>query len=563
MIDELPPPPTPAKSPHLGLQILMACAALLPVAYVASWAVAASRNIVFWDEFDTALNLIIRLHAGADWREILDRLFEVSNEHRMLTSRLLFAASYWISGTVNFHVIGAIGNLFIVGACGLLVDAAATTPRRLRLGLILAFLVFQLENFESFLWSGASIDHFQVILLAVAALAAVARGTQTALIAACLLAVLATFTLTHGCMVWVVGAALLAYEGRRSHLALWCGIGAVVLGAFFSGFHVNPGHRFGDLTFAGVGQMGVYWLSLLGGPLALGDVRIAPVLGLILLTALGALGAHGAARREPLFFSVAVFAILSCGLVALGRSEVSGGQILSRYMILGLLAWSLVIFLAAERFATAERPYRHLLWYVPLLALFNVSANTRYAAEADFFAEARDRAVTRFIQFGADGHGLVPLNPIANRASTLLQIAAQEGVYQLPNPCQPRTFPVMQPNARILPTVDQKVVSPASISLDGWAVMRDHTSRRGQIHVLLRSKNHEFTYTTISIKRPDVATAHHESRWAYSGYRLVVPRDQLPAEDFQVGILIAEGNQADFVMTDHWLNLSPTQAAQD
>ena len=158
MIDELPPPPTPAKSPHLGLQILMACAALLPVAYVASWAVAASRNIVFWDEFDTALNLIIRLHAGADWREILDRLFEVSNEHRMLTSRLLFAASYWISGTVNFHVIGAIGNLFIVGACGLLVDAAATTPRRLRLGLILAFLVFQLENFESFLWSGASID---------------------------------------------------------------------------------------------------------------------------------------------------------------------------------------------------------------------------------------------------------------------------------------------------------------------------------------------------------------------------------------------------------------------
>jgi len=49
--------------------------------------------------------------------------FHSNNEHRMVTSRLMFAASYWLTGTVNFHVIGAIGNLFLVGACAWIEDA--------------------------------------------------------------------------------------------------------------------------------------------------------------------------------------------------------------------------------------------------------------------------------------------------------------------------------------------------------------------------------------------------------------------------------------------------------
>src|SRR5215207_7549066 len=84
--------------------------AAIPVVYIAAQVVACSRNIVFWDEFDTALDLILRIDAGADWRELATRFFAVNNEHRTVTSRLMFAASYWLTGTVNFHIIGAIGN---------------------------------------------------------------------------------------------------------------------------------------------------------------------------------------------------------------------------------------------------------------------------------------------------------------------------------------------------------------------------------------------------------------------------------------------------------------------
>jgi hypothetical protein len=40
--------------------------AALPVLYIAAKVIATSRNIVFWDEFDTALAFILRIDAGAD-----------------------------------------------------------------------------------------------------------------------------------------------------------------------------------------------------------------------------------------------------------------------------------------------------------------------------------------------------------------------------------------------------------------------------------------------------------------------------------------------------------------
>src|SRR5436190_14910125 len=179
--------------------------AAIPVIYIAIKVIVASRNIVFWDEFDTALDLVLRINAGADWHELMQRFFAVNNEHRTVTSRLMFAASYWLTGTVNFHVIGAIGNLFLVGACGTLILALTGWERRVRLGVVLAFLLFQLEHFENFLWSGASIDHFQVVMLGVGAIVALVRGSQAALLAAVVLGLLATFTLAQGCLVWPVG----------------------------------------------------------------------------------------------------------------------------------------------------------------------------------------------------------------------------------------------------------------------------------------------------------------------------------------------------------------------
>src|SRR5688500_5582086 len=138
-------PPSSSTSPHRRLLLFSwIFVALIPLLYIASLTVAFSRNIVFWDEFDTALDLILRIDAGADWNELLRRFVAINNEHRTVTSRLMFAARYWLTGTVNFHVIGAIGNLFLVGACSILVLAVHGWDRRVRMGAILRLMVFQL-----------------------------------------------------------------------------------------------------------------------------------------------------------------------------------------------------------------------------------------------------------------------------------------------------------------------------------------------------------------------------------------------------------------------------------
>jgi hypothetical protein len=554
--------PSPTFRRHQFWPLALFAIAAIPLFFIGAKAVAASRNIVFWDEFGTALDLILRLNAGASWNEIIGRFFELSNEHRMFTSRLLFAVSYWLTGTVNFHVIGAIGNLFILGACAVLITTARTTERRVRLAVLLGFGVFQLENFENFLWSGASIDHFQVVFLAIAAIASVIRGTRPALLGGVLLALLATFTLAHGCVAWVVGALVLLQQRRWSHLALWSGFATASLLFFFIGFEFNPGHHIAGISLARIQHVATYWLTLLGGPLTFGQATAAtPALGALLLVIVGALGFGGAARREPVVFHAALFAILSLGLVAFGRTEVSDGQILSRYMILGTLAWSLAAFMVLELVTAPARPYLAVSCCLPVLVLFNISANRSFAPLAEGFAEARDRAALRFKQYGeVDGHGQVRLHPIAGYAQTLLQQARDQGVYTLPALCEPRTFPHALASKRIVAHVDEKTICAKSVYLGGWAMIPDTLSKRGQIHVILLSKKTKRIYSTITVQRPDVAKAYNEPRWRLSGFRFVMDRKDIPDEDFQIGLLIANNEGGTYTMTDQWLRLTDPES---
>lgn len=545
-----------AALPRRLLVLVWTLLAALPVAYIAFQSAVFSRNIVFWDEFDTALDLILQLHAGADWRETLQRLFAINNEHRMLTSRLMFAASYWLTGTINFHVIGAIGNLFLVGAAAILVLSVTGWHRRIRLGVVLAFLLFQLEHFENFLWSGASIDHFQVITLAVGALSTVARPSARALALGALLALLATFTLAHGTLVWPIAALLLLQQRRWDHLTAWCACAVLAAGAFLYGFEFNPGHRIDEpaRTAATVVR---YWLALLGGPLTLGDAGFAPAPGLLLLAGFGLVVARGAATREPVAFFSALFAIGSLALVAYGRASIaSAADINSRYLILGALAWALLIYLLLELGADPARPFRLLLCLVPALAAFNVAANAKFAPIAAGFIEVRDRAATSFQQHGADGRGVTRLHPADGHADRLLQKAAATGVYQLPPVSDFVSFPDAQPNPHIVAYLDEFLASERAITIGGWGMIPERASKRGQAHVVLRSAKSFLVLTTVPFERSDVAAAYKEPRWRWSGFRAVIAPQRLPAEDFEVGVLIAQGDRAEFLLTPNRLLLS-------
>lgn len=558
----LPSPTQPASRRPLLLIVGWIALAALPILYITSQAILYSRNIVFWDEFDTALALILRIDAGAGWKELIERFFAVNNEHRTLTSRLMFAASYWLTGTVNFHVIGAIGNLFVPAACAILVLTVEGAERRIRMAVVLAFLIFQLEHFESFLWSGASIDHFQVVALAVGAIAALAHRMRAGVTVAVLLALLATFTLAHGSLVWPVGAALLWQQRRWSHLTAWCGCGALALAIFLQGFEFNPGHHISDIGGRSVGHVVLYWLALLGGPLTFADARFAPWPGAVLVIALGVFVVRGAMTQQPVAVVSALFAVGALAMVAVGRSEIAGADINSRYLILGALAWALLIFILLEACVTPQKPFRQLVWLLPALAAFNVGANLKFAPLAEGYIEVRDRAATSFMQYGEDGRGITRLHPQDKHADILLKMAEERGVYRLPSVSHPADFPRAQANPQIITHFDELIVNDRAITAGGWAMLPGQAAKRGQIYVVLQSTNRTLFFSTVTLLRPDVAKAYDEPKWRRAGFRAVIERSRLPAEDFQVGVLLAGGGRAEFMMTQNQIQLAAGKEAK-
>src|SRR5688572_12324909 len=101
--------------------IMLVALSLVPAAFIGNQLVNVTRNVAYWDELDTAVQLLLQLESGLGWRDFVSRIFALANEHRMVTSRLMFASSYWLTGTVNFAAISFIGNASLVILCGLLI----------------------------------------------------------------------------------------------------------------------------------------------------------------------------------------------------------------------------------------------------------------------------------------------------------------------------------------------------------------------------------------------------------------------------------------------------------
>src|SRR5581483_6269073 len=105
--------------PRRSIILFWALVAAVPVAYIAGQVIASSRNVAFWDEF-SSLDFVLRLDSHGNWPDLIARFFATDNEHRTFTTRLVFALNYWLTGAINFHVIGAIGNASLVALCACL-----------------------------------------------------------------------------------------------------------------------------------------------------------------------------------------------------------------------------------------------------------------------------------------------------------------------------------------------------------------------------------------------------------------------------------------------------------
>jgi hypothetical protein len=542
-----------------GLRAACLALALLPAAFIAGEVLAWVRNIPHWDEFDTVLDLLLALEASPGAGRVGELLLAPNNEHRMLVSRLLFALSYWVTGGVNFAALAVIGNLFIVGAVALLAWSARGQAARWRLATVLGALVFQLQHHENFFWGGSSIDHFLVVLAAVAAFRALDRGGRLALAGGIAAGAAATFSLAHGLLVWPLGAALLAAQRRGRALAIWSAAAAAGAVLYFQGFAFNPGtppprpRRSARRGRAGSHAARRRTRTRPPRPRPLPRRRPARHPG----------AARPARPRPP---RAARSRRRRVGRRRprprrLGPHADHGplGAAHLALLHLSALAWALVLWVGWERLV--RRHGAGSLVVAPVLAAllaFNVAASAAHDGVGRSFARTAERGAWNYHRDGTFALSPPILYPDPARADGLVRACADRGLYRLPRAA---TLTLAEPT--LVSLADSTEIADAayyiesirsvadSVVIHGWAFRRQHRLREGDIAVLFRSSAGLLACEATPLHRPDVAREFRRPDATYSGFRVRVPRASLPADRLQIGVGFDLDGDPEHMMTAH------------
>lgn len=308
-------------------------------------------NIPKWD--DHALKFFLyQLDTTTGLTDRLLLFFSQHNEHRIAYDRFITWLDFSLGGKLDFRTLMIIGNLSLVGLTGIfaaILNKQPDTGRTSRLIYLppVAFLLFNLSQWENMFWGMAALQNFTVVFWLFWSLYALCY--QSSLVTAVVMAVLATITSGNGLLIWLIGAVLLAQQMRWRQFGYWLGIAAACIGLYFLGYEKPEGN---PVAQAGIGAIFKGWLAFNGAAgeaLPLGDAfRVSLFLGglLLLLTfiqlarlARKSVQAPFSLNKPELLFIGATFFLLGTAAIVVRSRAGFGLELLitSRYKMYSLM----------------------------------------------------------------------------------------------------------------------------------------------------------------------------------------------------------------------------------
>ena len=108
------------------------------------------QNIPVMDDYDIILKFLLNFKHASTWGR-LALVFSQYGEHRLVPSKLFYLAYYYLTGGVNFRVIGLIGDLQLlpVGLIGIYFIRRLDVKYWQIPALIWMLLVFDLNTYEN------------------------------------------------------------------------------------------------------------------------------------------------------------------------------------------------------------------------------------------------------------------------------------------------------------------------------------------------------------------------------------------------------------------------------
>lgn len=173
------------------------------------------------------------------------------NEHRIVTTKIVFLAYYEIFGTLNFTHLCLIGNLAILAIYVLLWQQLYNDMNNKATPLLMIFItcmLFQYGSGESMIWAMASISNYYVLFFTLLSLAFLKENKGPHFILAVIFAVLSSCTQGNGLAALIAGALYLFSQKRYRLFMYWLLTTLVVFFFYFSNY-TTPTHHSDPLYF--------------------------------------------------------------------------------------------------------------------------------------------------------------------------------------------------------------------------------------------------------------------------------------------------------------------------
>ncbi len=272
--------------------------------------------------------------------------------YKLILIHALLGLQLALTGRLHFPAMMWTGNLSLLGVFALLCRhtplSASDRYRYLPL-LPVSLLMFSLNYAETTDWAVMDLQEPTVILLSLAALHFLLKSGDTAavrarsFVLACAFGLLASADYANGTLVFPVGYLFLLLQARRlggssegwpwRRLLAWTGCFAATLYPYLSHYSGS-----GMSVHAPLGRQAIFLLSFLGGGLENMHHRPLPylsvVLGLAVVLVILLAVKTRYYQRNPFFFSVMLWSLLTAMVVTNGRISFGLQQALSvRYKI--------------------------------------------------------------------------------------------------------------------------------------------------------------------------------------------------------------------------------------
>ena len=394
-----------------GIYLFSAIASLAVVSIYATAIFSQSLNIPFRDDFQDILIFVVEFHAASGIRDSMRVLVEQHADHLTYALRVFYYLIFMLEGEVNFRtmvVVSHLGVLFL--SCLFYAQIDVISRLKPVFFVCLFLLLLHPRAYGLLIWPMATFAFFFAFAypLAVFSLLKSPSGYRYPLAILC--AVLATFTMSIGQLVWVLGLLFLWMERHvlesryRGYLFGWVLAALATMVLFYSYF--SPQFQMSDLLGYvlenPIHSLEVY-VTMLGSGLGFGHAPLSQVLGVVSLVVSVLFLFQGVKNGlKPLHYFL-LFNLGSIAMIVMGRvygfaffdTPVEKIALRPRYTFASLMLWLTLFVLWLNAIKTLS-----FLKVVSILAIAIVYNAACYQVFYPKFEQHRKQRLAYFNNIG-------------------------------------------------------------------------------------------------------------------------------------------------------------------